>query len=380
MDNYRYQKRNKWRAIYFDIFKLRLLPIQAERELAARHDADILQLLPILGPILGLVILLFGAWDYLIDPMRAWAAFAVRVVLVLLGSVAYWPIKLPWTPVQRCGYLFCMHACAIVICEFLLNNGFLYGLTGIAAYVFTASVVTIRVKTFLLILTIPSILFALLSSISMPLFAFLNGVFLYLFSVGLACIIMLIIRSFRKEAFLLEKKLLRISRHDSLTGSCNRGYLAELAEREVALAKRHGRPLAVAMLDIDLFKNVNDTYGHDIGDQAIILLVDTCMKNLRSIDHFGRMGGEEFACVFPETGEAEAMLCAERLRQAIEALCIETPKGQLRFTVSIGVAVLNPSHTGWDTLWKDADTALYCAKREGRNRVALAQVAVQDYN
>jgi len=135
-----------------------------------------------------------------------------------------------------------------------LKDGFFYGLAGIASCVFTVSVVTLHVRTFLLILSVPSLLLIALSAASMPLFGFINNLILYLFSVSLACIIMLMIRSFRQKAFLLEKELLHIARHDSLTGACSRGYLIELAEREVALAKRHGRALAVAMLDIDHFK------------------------------------------------------------------------------------------------------------------------------
>jgi diguanylate cyclase (GGDEF)-like protein len=141
------------------------------------------------------------------------------------------------------------------------------------------------------------------------------------------------------------------------------------------LAARHGRALALAMLDIDHFKEVNDTYGHDIGDKVLKRLTDTCSQNLRLIDHFGRIGGEEFVCIFPETDEAQAMLCAERLRQSVEAIKIDMPDGPLRFTVSIGVATLNTHHPDLDALLKDADRALYRAKRGGRNRVVLAEAS-----
>lgn len=356
----------------YDFFNLRALPKPAEIELTARHDAEILQLLPALGPLFGLCILAFSAWDFLIDPAHAVAALAARSWLVLAGSLAYVTTRLPWTPMQRCGYIYATYAGAIVICEFLLKNGFLYGLTGIAACVFAVTVVTLRVRTFFLILSVPSMLFIALSAIRLPLLEFFNGLMLYFFSVGLAFVVMLVTRSFHQRAFLLEKELLEISRHDSLTGIYSRGYLAELAKREIALATRHGRTLALAMLDIDHFKNVNDTYGHDIGDKVIKSLADTCKANLRSIDHFGRFGGEEFVCIFPETGEEQAMFCAERLRQSIEAARVDTPQGQLRYTASIGVAILNQRHADLDALLKDADRALYRAKRDGRNRVILA--------
>lgn len=355
-----------------ELAKLRALPAQDGRELAARHEAEIELLLPVLGPLFGLAVIVFGAWDYFVDPAHIWTSFAVRAAFVLVGSVAYLPTRLRWTAVRRFGYIYWTHASAIIICESLLQNGFLYGLTSIVVSVFAVTVVTIWVRTFLQILSVPSVLFAALSAVNMSLLAFLNGLMLYLISVFLACIIMLVIRSFRQSAFLLEKELLRVSRHDSLTGAWNRGYLTELAEREIALAQRHGRTLAVAMLDIDHFKHVNDTYGHGTGDKVIQLLVNTCTDNLRTVDHFGRIGGEEFVCVLPETDEAEAMICAERLRHAIEALRVEAPQGAFQFTASIGVAILNPSHVDWSALLKDADTALYCAKGEGRNRVVLA--------
>ncbi|MGZ3158633.1 MAG: GGDEF domain-containing protein [Burkholderiaceae bacterium] len=354
------------------LFQLRSLSEQDESALIAQHGAELLSMLPVLGPLFGLAVALFGVWDYLIDPNHAAITLALRVLLILAGSLGYWQTRLPWTPVQRYGYIYWTHASAIIICEFLLKDGFIFGLAGIVACVFTVSIATLRVRTFLLILSVPTALFIILSAISLPPLSFINNLILYFFALGLACMLMLVIRSFRQKAFLLEKELLHISRHDSLTGCCNRRYLTELAEREVALSKRHGRTLAVIMLDIDHFKQINDTYGHHIGDNVIKQLVKTCTENLREIDHFGRLGGEEFVCVLPEADEAEAMGCADRLRRAIEALLVETPQGPIRFTISSGVAVLEMKHVNWEALLKDADAAMYRAKREGRNRVVLS--------
>jgi diguanylate cyclase (GGDEF)-like protein len=192
---------------------------------------------------------------------------------------------------------------------------------------------------------------------------------LYVFAACLAILIMLTIRIARQQAYLSEKKLLHASRHDSLTGVCNRGYLTELGGREVALAKRYGRSLALAMIDIDHFKIVNDTFGHEVGDRAIKILVDVCQPNLRSIDHFGRLGGEEFVCILPETDLAEALTCAERMRTSVENVGLETRDGPFTFTISIGVAVLGPSQEDFPSLLKSADDALYRAKKGGRNLV-----------
>jgi diguanylate cyclase (GGDEF)-like protein len=356
----------------FELPLISTLPEQDERELITQYSAEVNKLLPVLGPLFGMGVLLFGIWDYLIDPQHALTALLVRVALVIAGSLAYLPTRLCWTPVQRCGYIYLTHASAIIICEFLLENGFLYGLAGITACVFAVSVVTLQIKTFILILSLPSLLFFCLNTINTPPIIFVTRLMLYCFSVILACILMLVIRSFRQKAFLFEKELLRLSRYDSLTGILNRSYLTEMATREFALARRHGYALSVAMLDIDRFKLVNDTYGHAIGDKVIQQLAQTCSESLRVIDHFGRIGGEEFVCVLPETSEAAALICAERLRCNIEAIRMSTPQGELRFTISIGVAVLNKTHADWDAVLKDADIALYQAKREGRNRVILA--------
>jgi len=358
----------------FDFHEWRALPEPAERELILQHEADVERLLPLLGPLFGLAVVLFSVWDYMIDPAHAPAALLARAALVLLGAPAYFSTKLPWTATQRCGYIYCTHASAAVVAEYLLQDGFLYGLAGTTACVFAASVTTLRLKTLLAILSIPSLLFVVLSAVAAPFLVFVNGLMLYLFSVGLACIVMLVMRLFRQRAFLSERELLHISRHDALTGAFNLRYLTELAEREMALARRHERMLAVAMIDIDHFKRVNDTYGHDIGDKVIKILVDTCHNNLRATDHFGRTGGEEFVWIMPETNEADALACAERLRRSVEALVVNAPEGKFGFTISIGVAVLSGTHTDWHALLKDADIALYCAKRDGRNRVVPASV------
>jgi diguanylate cyclase (GGDEF)-like protein len=356
----------------FDFDKLRSLPVVDERDLVAQHYGEVQQLLPVLGPLFGLAVILFNLWDVWIDADHAWAALGVRLLCVLVGALAYWPSALRWTPAQRCGFIYATHAGAVIACEALLKDGLLYGLAGVVACVFTVSVVTLRIRTFLLILATPSALFVALVAIRLPLLGLVNHLMLYVFSVGMACVVMLIVRSFQRRAFLFEKELIHISRHDSLTGAYNRRYLTELAEREMAGARRHARPLAVAMIDIDHFKAVNDNYGHKVGDEVIQKLSATCTSQLRVIDHFGRIGGEEFVCVLPETSQAEALNCAERLRLSLAALRIDTPRGPLRFTVSIGVALLDATHADWSALLRDADGALYRAKRGGRNRVEFA--------
>lgn len=352
---------------------LRALPGPAEQAMQAQHDAQMARLLPLLGPLLGVSVLLFGFWDLLIDPSRAGLTMLVRVCGVLIGSLGYFERPLGGPVASRCALIYASHAGAMIVCEFILSTGVLAGLAGITAGLFAVAVSTLRPRVFLLTLAPPALLFVVLGAWCLPVPVFAASVMQYLFAFFLATVVMLVVRQFHQKAFQFEQELLHVSRHDGLTGAFNRRYLDEVAERELALARRHGHPLAVAMIDIDHFKLVNDNFGHDIGDRVLQQLVRCCRAELREIDHFGRLGGEEFICLLPETGQLAALQCAERLRLNLQALCLDTPQGPLRFTVSIGVAVLEPRHADWAALLRDADQAMYRAKHAGRNCVMLAQ-------
>ncbi len=172
----------------------------------------------------------------------------------------------------------------------------------------------------------------------------------------------------RKKA---EKELERMATTDSLTGLANRGRFMMLAEAEIQRSRRYSRPLSILMVDADRFKNINDTHGHDMGDKALKALGSTLESVLRSTDVAGRIGGEEFVLMLPETALPEAVAVAERLRQTVEQKSIPMSDGPLiSFTVSIGVTELTDPSQGIDDLLKRADNALYRAKSSGRNRVA----------
>jgi diguanylate cyclase (GGDEF)-like protein len=354
------------------LWRLRALPQPAERAMHAQHDAELEQMLPVLGPLFGAGVLLFAVWDMLLDPLLARYTLALRALAVLAGSAAYFPNALRWSVERRCTHIYITHVCALIVCEFLLPQGLLYGLAGVAASHFAAALCTLRLPVFARMLAAPSALFVVLSVWRQPWLQCVSGLMQYAYAVALATVVLLVMRVFQQKSFLLEQQLLHLSQHDSLTGACNRRYLEEVAERELALAQRHGRKLAVAMLDIDHFKQVNDQYGHETGDRVLQALVRTCHLELREIDHFGRLGGEEFVCVLPETDREDALRCAERLRRSLSLLAVPTPFGPLHFTVSVGVAVYGPGHVNWPALLHDADLALYRAKHDGRNRVALA--------
>lgn len=171
----------------------------------------------------------------------------------------------------------------------------------------------------------------------------------------------------------LEHELQRQARIDMLTGLNNRRHFFELCEPQLARSRRHGEALSVLMLDLDNFKSVNDTYGHHVGDASLQKLSEVCLHTLREIDIVGRLGGEEFAALLPETDAREALEVAERLRLAVEHAAVELEDGaSLRFTVSIGVSSFDVTDARIDSMLKRADTALYEAKRSGRNRVCRA--------
>jgi diguanylate cyclase (GGDEF)-like protein len=157
---------------------------------------------------------------------------------------------------------------------------------------------------------------------------------------------------------------------DDLTGLYNRRGLVEFGRREVERALRFSRPLSAIMLDIDRFKLVNDRYGHPLGDIVLRQLSECCRGNVRTIDIVGRYGGEEFFILLPEADLSQAVQVAERLRQLLAELDVQSPQGEIRITVSAGVATLTPEVHTLEALIAQTDRELYRAKNAGRNRVA----------
>jgi diguanylate cyclase (GGDEF)-like protein len=170
-------------------------------------------------------------------------------------------------------------------------------------------------------------------------------------------------------------ELQRLATTDFLTGISNNRSFFETGEREIQRARRYGRPLGLLMFDIDHFKRINDTYGHAAGDQVLVAIAAACRNFLRDIDVFGRLGGEEFAILLPETDLAGGKTTAERLRKAIAETGIEAGAATtLHVTISLGVSVLSPEDDQIEQVLKRADDAMYQAKRDGRNRTMTATV------
>lgn len=187
----------------------------------------------------------------------------------------------------------------------------------------------------------------------------------------------------------LEEQLRALATRDALTGAANRRHFVELAQRERERSQRSGAPLSLCMLDVDHFKNVNDQFGHVAGDRVLSAIAQACGSVLRISDVLGRLGGEEFGILLPDTNLSGALTLAERVRAAVAALQLQTsdlppdssvhhlgapdssaeaPPATMHVTISIGVAQLRGDEL-FESLLKRADRALYAAKDLGRNRV-----------
>ena len=168
-------------------------------------------------------------------------------------------------------------------------------------------------------------------------------------------------------------RMQKMASHDSLTDLFNRRALYDISENELARARRENKPVSLVMMDIDHFKNVNDEYGHNIGDQALRRVAHIILENIRTYDTAGRWGGEEFLLVLPGTDLDEASQIAERVRQGIESAKIPLQGGKhVDLQASFGVSTSLPDDLlTFDLLVHQADEALYEAKGEGRNRVCV---------
>ncbi|AWY42178.1 diguanylate cyclase [Pseudomonas putida] len=167
----------------------------------------------------------------------------------------------------------------------------------------------------------------------------------------------------------METELHRLATTDALTRSSNRRHFFEGAHEEFELARKHGTPLSFLMLDIDDFKMINDTYGHQAGDNVLQRIADSGRAALRRGDLFGRIGGEEFAAVFPGCTPEMALQVAERLQREIQSLSFEHDGQVFGITVSQGLTRLSAKDETIESLFARADAAMYRAKREGKNRI-----------
>jgi diguanylate cyclase (GGDEF)-like protein len=171
----------------------------------------------------------------------------------------------------------------------------------------------------------------------------------------------------------LQGELVRSARYDSLTGMYNRGtFLAEF-EREVSRSARGGPAFSLAIFDLDQFKQINDRYGHPVGDRVLKAFAEALRASIRKHDVVGRYGGEEFALLMPQTGKETAVRVADRVRRELEARGVSVDGKRIEMTVSGGIASYGLDGQDWDALLTAADDALYEAKNAGRNRICAGR-------
>lgn len=172
-----------------------------------------------------------------------------------------------------------------------------------------------------------------------------------------------------------QSTLFDIATVDSLTGLFNRRYILNELENQLKLACRYMRIFSVILVDIDHFKAVNDNYGHTAGDEYLKLVASHIVQALRAQDKAGRVGGEEFLILLPETGETGAEILANRIREAVESAVLEFKNNKIRATISAGVAQFDAKALDSDKIYETVDRALYRAKKEGKNRVTVTSLS-----
>ncbi|WP_320170755.1 GGDEF domain-containing protein [Maridesulfovibrio sp.] len=180
--------------------------------------------------------------------------------------------------------------------------------------------------------------------------------------------------SLRRE-FHAHEELKRLVEYDELTGVCSRRRVLEAGNTVFKTSRRYNNRMSVLMMDIDYFKKVNDDYGHHAGDEVLRETASRCRSVLRSVDFIGRLGGEEFVIILPQSGLHQAMKAAERLREKVCETEFEAAGARFGVSVSIGAAELR-GHEDFSILLQEADAQLYRAKQRGRNQVCPVQLRV----
>jgi len=170
----------------------------------------------------------------------------------------------------------------------------------------------------------------------------------------------------------LQSHLENMANTDSLTGLSNRQAFMHHADKEFSRARRFARPLSAVMIDVDHFKNINDRYGHAVGDVVLRQVSAICQDSLRGSDLLGRIGGEEFVLLLPDTPLSSAIFVAERMREQLEKTPIEVDNLVVSITASFGVASVIDADINFNSILERADVAMYHAKHDGRNKVKSA--------
>ncbi len=173
------------------------------------------------------------------------------------------------------------------------------------------------------------------------------------------------------DIVMFEQKLIEMNKKDALTGIFNRRYFAKKLQEEFKRFKRYKRPFGLLMCDLDLFKQINDSYGHQCGDKVLQEVAALIASELRETDLTARYGGEEFCCLLVDTNSRGVQAAAERIRESVEKITSQCKHGEVQITISVGLAISGAEDDTPEKMIARADNALYKAKANGRNRVEI---------
>ncbi|MEM9101336.1 MAG: tetratricopeptide repeat-containing diguanylate cyclase [Pseudomonadota bacterium] len=191
--------------------------------------------------------------------------------------------------------------------------------------------------------------------------------------IGLFALLIIILGISVSKLIIISRKLKQLAHTDELSGLPNRRSIFGKSQLEISRCRRHNTPLSLIIFDIDKFKVINDTFGHQIGDAAIQRVSQSCRSLLRNEDAMGRIGGEEFLVLLPHTNHKDAVITAERIRRKIESTDYSDIHAELRVTISLGISGLRADDTHLTELTHRADMALYKAKESGRNCIKTSE-------
>jgi diguanylate cyclase (GGDEF)-like protein len=318
-------------------------------------------------------------WDYFTDPIGALNTIGLRLLFfpVFLGiGLAYKFVKdyRKMSLIATAGLL----VTEIFLVEIFsrLDNGLTYGIGG---FMFYCLVPTIGFLGISLRFTIPYSIICVIIPHLLSVTGFVTGFHHILYATLIYPATILTILGYiaatlnYRKRYELELTLQKESHTDSMTGAANRRAFMPLLRLEILRYQRFGNPFSLILMDIDLFKFINDKQGHPMGDRVICALVDTCTKQIRATDTVARLGGDEFAILLPQTNSSLALVLAERIRLLIESLTVYNDKNvAFQFTISMGIAEYRGSETTMEQLLSTSDNALYQAKTSGRNCVVIA--------
>lgn len=325
------------------------------------------------------------AWDFAIDPLGAERAFRMR--LLFGGILSIYPMAILLG--VRGKFLPWIYAAVVLTTEgaflhhlSLLETGEVYGIAGFM-YWFILPVflglpfsVSANGVCFFIIALLPNVLVPLGVSPDFELIKY-NALIWPTCAIGI--FITLLLDQLYRRIFLYRRKTEELARTDGLTGISNRRHFMEISAQLIETCRRQGEPVSVIMLDVDLFKQINDNNGHLVGDTVLRHVSSVLKTSLRKSDFLGRYGGEEFAVILPQTPPDKAFQVAEKIRQKVKESPVKIYGGTLiDMTISAGViGVVDAAGITLETLVKAADDALYAAKRAGRNRVVVFEPDLQ---